>query len=317
MQAFWSKWPLVIAPLFLALALAVVYLVITPPQFTSTALLYIEVKSPVTLSAGQQAVFDVNVNSAEIESQVELLKSERIVRKVVEAQNLVDSPALAPDKISAGIQWLTATAKFWQPKVQDSDGRRMSVATRALQGITKIRRIGVTYTVELSVTMPDPEQAANIANAYVEAFIEDQTRLREDVARQSSALLEARTAALRTQADQASRAVQSFKFSGSLEGENSASALVTLQNLESSAAIYRTLYDKFLERYAETWQQQFLSFPDVRLASKAYAPLTKSKPQGLAILTAAAFLGFVMGYARIARKDRRVLGLPAGPAVQT
>jgi uncharacterized protein involved in exopolysaccharide biosynthesis len=316
LQIFRSNWHMVILPVLMALALAVAYLVITPAQYTSTALLYVDVKPRTGLSNGPQIVSDVNVESANIESQVELLKSERIVRQIIEQQQLADSPTLAPSPFASALRWLSATVKFWQPQPVNSESRRIAAATLALERLTSIRRIGLTYAVELSVTMPDADQAARIANAYAQAFIEDQTRLREDVARRSSALLEARTKALRTQADQASRAVEAFKFSGSPEGENSASARVTLQDLESTAETYRTLYDKFLERYAETWQQQFLSVPDVQLASAAYPPLTKSAPKGLAILAAAAFLGFVIGYARVAAKDSRVLGLSPPSAAQ-
>lgn len=82
-----------------------------------------------------------------------------------------------------------------------------------------------------------------------------------------------------------------------------------LKNLESTAQTYRVLHDKFLERYAETWQQQFMSLPDAQVASLAYPPQSKSAPKSAIILAAALFAGVALGLVLVITRDRRIIGL--------
>lgn len=301
-------WSMVATTALSALVLAIAYLAVAPPEYTATGLLLIDTKSNATLRSSAPTLTDANVESANIESQVELLKSERILRRVVESENLVDSSALAPGLVARTIASLKSLVPVGRPTPPGENAKVVSAA-RTLQKLTSAKRLGLTYVVEISATMPDPREAARVANAYAKAFIEDQTRIRGETARRASALLQGRTDELQDQALKAERAVEELKYTSSIEGETSASARVTLKNLESAAQAYRLLHDKFLERYAETWQQQFLSLPDAQVASPAAAPDSKSAPKTLIILAASLFIGVALGLIRIILRDRRAIGL--------
>jgi len=301
-------WAMVATTTLGVFALAVVYLATATPEYTATGLLLIDTKSNTALRANAPALTDANVESANIESQVELLKSERIMQRVIESENLVDSPALAPGLVARSIASLKGLIPLGRP-VQTGENPKIVSAARSLQKLTSAKRLGLTYVVEISATMPDPKDAARVANAYAKAFIEDQTRLREETSLRMSTLLQGRTDELQAQAQKAERAVEQLKFTSSVEGETSASARVTLKNLESSAQAYRLLHDKFLERYAETWQQQFLSLPDAQIASPASAPDSKSAPKTLVILSASLLIGVALGLIRVILRDRRAIGL--------
>jgi uncharacterized protein involved in exopolysaccharide biosynthesis len=310
----------------LTTVVAGIYLVLATPQYTATVMLLIDTKSGAVLRASAPTPTDPNVESANIESQVELLKSEHILRKIVQSEHLIDYSAFSPGSIERLRDAVTGSTKEWmhswlsffgweQARASLDSGQtattqdRVTAAALALQKRTSARRIGLTYAVEVSTTMPDPVEAARIANAYARIFIEDQTARREEMARRISKLLEARTTELQAQAQEAERAVEQLKFSGSLQGESSANARVALRNLESSAQTYRVLHDKFLERSAETWQQQFLSLPDAQLASIAYPPRSKASPRTLVVLAAAIFIGLALGLLRAILRDSRLLGL--------
>lgn len=311
MKAVVGHWPTIALTSAAAVTLAVVYLAMATAQFTASGLILIDLKNGASLRSNAPTVSDANVDSANIESQVELLKSDRILRRVVAAEHLEDDPALQPGPVARAVTAVTGAVMFWKQPAMAPEGAdpKVTAAARALQKLTTAKRLGTTYVVEVSATMPSPTQAAAVANAYADAFIQDQAAMREELSRRMSNLLKARTDELQSETRKAENAVEQFKFSGSLGGESSAQARVTLKNLESKAQTYRVLHDKFLERYAETWQQQFMTLPDAQVASFAYPPSSKSAPKSTIILAASLFVGVALGLLIVLMRDRRVVGL--------
>ncbi len=311
MTALRRHWKTIALTSAATVAAAVLYLAVATSQYTATGLILIDTKSGTSMRSGTPAPSDANVDSANIESQIELLKSERVLRRVVVTQHLENDPALQPGPIGRALDAVKRTIVFWKSasEPQAGDDPEVTAAARQLQKLTTVKRLGMTYVVEISATLPSGVQAADVVNAYADAFIQDQMQLREDIARRISGLLQARTTELQAQTQKAENDVEQFKFSGSLSGENSAQARVQLKNLESTAQTYRVLHDKFLERYAETWQQQFMSLPDAQVASRAYPPQSKSAPKSAIILAAALFAGAALGLVLVITRDRRIIGL--------
>lgn len=64
-----------------------------------------------------------------------------------------------------------------------------------------------------------------------------------------------------------------------------------LAELESSAKVYHTLFDNFLQRYMEAIQQQSFPITDARIISPAVAPAKKSKPVTSLVLAISLSLG--------------------------
>ena len=303
-----DRWRTLVTAAGAAGAVAGLYLLLATPGYTATSLLLIDTKAYAGLRSTAPVAVDANVESANVESQIEIIKSDRVVRKLVEAERLADDPALAPGALATAVDAVKAWILPGKELAAGADGRT-SGAVRAMRDRLVARRVGLTYAVELSATMPDPVQAARIVNAYGAIFIADQAARREETARNLSKLLEARTVELQARTQDADRKVEDLKFSGSLAGGSSAFARVALKDLESSARSLRVLYDKFLERSAETFQQQFLSLPDAQLASPAYPPLGKSSPRSLVVLAGALLIGFALGLIRLIIQDLRLLGL--------
>jgi succinoglycan biosynthesis transport protein ExoP len=67
-----------------------------------------------------------------------------------------------------------------------------------------------------------------------------------------------------------------------------------LAELESSAKIYHTIYDSFLQRYMEAIQQQSFPITDARVISSAIPPSQKSKPVSSLVLAIAATMGIIV-----------------------
>lgn len=66
-----------------------------------------------------------------------------------------------------------------------------------------------------------------------------------------------------------------------------------LAELESSAKVYHTLFNNFLQRYMESIQQQSFPITDARIISPAVAPTKKSKPVTSLVLAISLSLGIM------------------------
>src|SRR5208282_2098697 len=74
-----------------------------------------------------------------------------------------------------------------------------------------VKRIGLSYTIQISFMSLDPKRAADIADAVANAYIVDQLQAQFQVARQAGVWLQDRLRELREQTTAAERAVVEFK----------------------------------------------------------------------------------------------------------
>ena len=74
-----------------------------------------------------------------------------------------------------------------------------------------IKRVGLTYVIQISFQSHNPERAAEIANAVADAYIDDQLEAKFESARRAGTWLQTRLKELRDQASAAESAVVLFK----------------------------------------------------------------------------------------------------------
>jgi uncharacterized protein involved in exopolysaccharide biosynthesis len=95
---------------------------------------------------------------------------------------------------------------------------RVNAAIAALASRISVRRPERTFVIDLSVRSRDPEKAARLANAVANAFIEVQSAMRSDSARQTTTSLSGRLETLRGQLMAAEKRVEDFKAQNGLVG---------------------------------------------------------------------------------------------------
>ena len=86
----------------------------------------------------------------------------------------------------------------------------------AIKGNLRVTRLGRSYIEQIAYTSLDRNKAARIANAFADAYIEDQLQAKFEATRRASAWLEQRIGELRQQASDAYKAVQDFKSENSI-----------------------------------------------------------------------------------------------------
>ena len=194
----------------LALALGVVYVATARPSYNAQAQLLIDARK-VQVFQQQSILGDNPIDAAQVESQAEVLKSETVASSVIKNLRLADDPEF----VGSGGGFLGAlfdadSVKLESDKIA-SDFERSRSAIRAVQDRLAIKRIGLSYVIQISFWAYSAERAAEIANAVADAYIADQLEAKYQATRRASVWLQDRINELRAQVSAAERAVVDFK----------------------------------------------------------------------------------------------------------
>jgi polysaccharide biosynthesis transport protein len=191
-----------------AVALGLAYLMTTPPEFTATALVQLDSRRLV-FKSDQSA--DPGYDIARMESQAYVARSERIALSVVKDLHLTEDPEFVGIQPSpVGGLFGSVFHPFAEPK-PPSESRLALMAADAFSGRLNVRRIGLSYILEISFTSHDPVRAAEIANAAAQAYIDNQLDDRYRLVRDSNGWMQDRIRELADQSSAAQRAVVEFK----------------------------------------------------------------------------------------------------------
>jgi succinoglycan biosynthesis transport protein ExoP len=188
--------------------LGVVYLMTTPPTFTAYARMLIDTRK-------QQVVFTQPMTwdyteSAMVASQVEVLKSENVAQAVVKENHLTEDPDIVDPENDL---WGTVSAAIFgapPPEVR-SETELTKRAIGAVMGRVSAKRVASTYVIEVGFQSRSSDGAARIANAVVQAYINDQLDAKFQATGRATAWLRDRIVELKEQSANADRAVEAFK----------------------------------------------------------------------------------------------------------
>ncbi len=212
-----------IALFFLGFAtLGVAYLAIAKPQFESSLLLRLNPEKTQLVENDAEQVRDFQFES-DIESQVHLLRSRKTALRVVE---IVGEDALetAPGPISQAIGKVTgAVARLFNGpasaqqslaannEVASTLSRQKELADDVL-GIVNVVRLGASDVIQITTRTESPELAAQIANAFTTAYLENVEAARLDAIDNANEKANAQLRSMREAVRRAEKAVEAFKL---------------------------------------------------------------------------------------------------------
>ncbi|MDP1601492.1 polysaccharide biosynthesis tyrosine autokinase [Phenylobacterium sp.] len=207
---------------FLALVNCIaIALLITAHQqatYTSTARLMINSREQqVTPRDDQSALSALPSTSPAVDSEVEVIGSRELARRVVATLGLdrdpAFNPALQPKKVSfLGRLFGNSQADPSAPKATGDD---QVIIDRLLAGLSA-RRVGATYAIDVSYTSSDPRKAALIADTFAKTYVSEQLAAKASANRQASGLLGERLQELQRQAVADAAAVQQYRIQNDL-----------------------------------------------------------------------------------------------------
>ena len=223
--------PMLIVAAILGLLLGLAYIVTALPLYTaSTDLLIDSQKDKNDVSA---SIAELTFDTGAIDSQVEVLKSEKISLAVISALKLTSDPefmGVRGSLIGQALGLLRTTFNFdrWFVTRDKSEDERTFDQQRAAMAQLKnnldVRRVARTYVLSVDYTSPDASKAAAIANAFAEAYLSDQLDAKFDAARRATGWMQSRIAQLKSDAMASDSAVQKFKADNGLTTVNTGGA---------------------------------------------------------------------------------------------
>ncbi len=209
------QWRLIALVTGLALIVGMAYLAVTPARYTAQADMIIDTKR-VTWTQSELQAENRNVEDASVESEIETTKSERVAIAVARQLHLNEDPEFAGAGGSLKSRILSLLKLGSGPELEPSNEEIMRRVLITLKDNLRVTRLGRSYIEQIAYTSLDREKAARIANAFADAYIEDQLQAKFEATRRASVWLEQRIGELRQQASDAYKAVQDFKSQNSI-----------------------------------------------------------------------------------------------------
>lgn len=223
-------------------ALALLYILITPPRYTAETMILLDrnkANAAADLSSATQKEFE----SSFVESQVEIVKSRKIAGAVLET--------LASD------EYITALANEDMVTQEQLIGQ--------LRNGLRVGRVGTTYVLSIRYTASNPLDAANIANAYAHAYMLDQVDSGQGTSATGAEWLQKRLEELREKAVKANEAVQEFRKQHNLY-EASGEAINETQLAEMNNQLGAARAESAAARARYEFSQKVLKNKDVNAA---------------------------------------------------
>jgi len=201
-------------PIALATALGLVpgasYLAVAPSRFTAKLEMAIDTKQ-VIWSQSELSSENRIVEDASVESEIEVAKSERVILSVVRRLRLNEDPEF----IGTDTGLMQRFFPFLKPAptaaLERSNEQLTRQAIETLKRNLEVIRLGHSYIEQISFTSLDRDKAANITNAFADAYVEDQLQAKFEATHRAKLWLEQRIAELRQQASDAYSEVQDYK----------------------------------------------------------------------------------------------------------
>jgi polysaccharide biosynthesis transport protein len=202
------QYPVLIFCALLVFSLGYIYLRVTPAQYTAHATMVIDTRKGQFFQT-QSILADAPNDSAQVESQVQIVKSETVAVSVIKDLHLTE----VPEFVGSDSSPLDAVRGFLgaTPPPQRSEFELMRRAVDVFEKDLETSRVGLSYVLDISFTSNDSDRVAQIANAVADAYILDQLDSKFQANRRASNWLQDRVGGLRDQAAAAENAVVAFK----------------------------------------------------------------------------------------------------------
>lgn len=161
---------LIVVTIVLVLAVTGGVMLTLKPVYTASTLILVDPSRKDLLDPEAQ-MQGSSSDSARVESEVELVKSETTLLRVIEELNLVTDPEFG---VSLGLRdRLLAFLRIAEPKLPTGAEALQDVLQGVREAVSAQRR-GLTYLIAVQARSLDPARAARLANAVAGAYIREQ-----------------------------------------------------------------------------------------------------------------------------------------------
>jgi len=330
-QFLWRFAPFIFSCAAIGGALGLFYIVTGDPIYTARTQILIEPKIPQLLN--QQSEINLSLDTSQVETQIAVLRSEKIANMVIDELDLMNNSRFTP---LSGAPLSVRFERLWyllglsstptrsteameaarraarerrlragseqgeRPVIKDGEidpefEKRREVVWNFEDGLS-VSRAGVSYAIDIWFQARDPELAARIANATAGAFVREQLETRTEAASEGLRWLESRIQEVRGQMNHATKMAQEFRarHDFSIRDPQSQEG-PTLEELEVTAETYRKMYESLLAAFTSSVNQQPYLIADARVISEATRPLVQSHPRKTLTMAFGVTAGLLIG----------------------
>lgn len=195
------------------LGAASLYLASVPVQYTAATQIVLEPRHQSASSPSDAASVFIppTLDSAQADSEIEIVRSERNLRSVFDTLDIAHDAAFAPGSPGLLARLLgLLPMKSDAPKLPPAEqaARDEAAAFEAFRERVDVRRIGSSYVLDISFRAPTPDEAARLANAVTAAYIRGQIDLRAAAVERGTEFLQDRIAGLKAERQAAAEGVR-------------------------------------------------------------------------------------------------------------
>jgi succinoglycan biosynthesis transport protein ExoP len=241
------------------LAAGIIYVATATSLYTATTTIIVDNRQV-------RAIHDVStlsdapptVDSAElIDSQMEILRSEKIALAVIRSLNLTaaDQAFTKPGPTEKILEWVKAKFDgiFGDGLPPNEADQKLSLQLKLLKKLSAnlaVDRAGHSFVLEVAYTSPSPTRAAEIANAFAAAYLVEQLNVGAEATRHAQSWLQQRTEELRRLSSEADFAAQKFRADHNLiETKGALVSEQQLNEMTSQLVTQRSVTEEAKARY--------------------------------------------------------------------
>jgi polysaccharide biosynthesis transport protein len=187
-----ARWKMAVLAFAMTVATTVVVSLLLPKQYTASAAVVVDVRSPDPVSG---LMLQGMMAPGYMATQVDIINSDRVAQVVVTGLGMENSPAIQE-------QWRQAT---------EGKGQLRDWLANLLQKNLDVKPSRESNVISINYTGADPQFAAAVANAFAQAYIDVNLDLRVAPARQYATFFEDQTKTAREKLEQAQQALSNYQ----------------------------------------------------------------------------------------------------------
>jgi succinoglycan biosynthesis transport protein ExoP len=168
-----------------------------PKKYTATAAILVDVKSPDPIAG---MVFPGVTSPAYMSTQVDVIKSDRVAKRVVQLLNMSNNAAMT---------------RQWRAETEGAGSFEAWMAT-VLQNSLDVKPSRESNVISVSYKSVDPKFSSALANAFAQAYIDTTLELRVEPAKQYSSFFDSRAQSLRDTLEKAQSKLSAFQKSNNI-----------------------------------------------------------------------------------------------------
>jgi succinoglycan biosynthesis transport protein ExoP len=221
------------------MAITAAGLVMVPPQYKGTTVILIDPRQP-RVTNSEAVLSGIGSDAAAVESQVELIESSDLAKKVIASTNLAADPEFNSKSSFESIRHGLLSIVGMQPE-ESAEAQINRLVYKFKSGLKVFRR-GLTYIIEVSYSARDPQRAAQISRAVAQAYLDDQREAKMAITARASNLLGGRIEELRERVRESERAVADYKAANRMFDVTQGNKLIgrQIEDMTQQLALART-----------------------------------------------------------------------------